>query len=214
MSLGLLRAPLDPPSGVGSARVVLGASEPTAIGRLVIPVGVTPVDLVVKAGALAHVFEEVLKGIPARADRDATGAVLGVGAVANVTAPGPHGAPSVIRRRLGPAVPVRRRPLTRVRSQPGTHLLGVVLALHRVRGAGVVAADVLTYAVSSLIHGGVLATSAGAELRHQRRPVLLMPLRFGDCPLGLFGVMAAFDCHAIKSSPPKGNQRSSSSERM
>lgn len=165
MSLGLVGAALDPPSGVGSACVILGASEPSAVLRRVALCGVSPVELMIHAGAFAHVFEEVLEGFPSRTNSDPASSVVFVRGVSGVLAPAVHGGPCLVGRSARPAVLVRRHLFSGVAGQSGASFRSVGLTAHPVGDPSIVAGDVLADAVPTVVDGGVFATSACTEQR-------------------------------------------------
>ena len=61
-------------------------------------------------------------------------------------------------------MPVTRCALTRVFSETGARLVGMVLALEWVRRPGVMARDVLAYSVPAIVDGSHLAATACANL--------------------------------------------------
>lgn len=205
LALTLPSPPGNPPSRVLSARVVLSAGEPTAVRRFVVALRIAAVDLVVKAGPLAHVLKERFEGcVPSLAHRDALRSVLGVRPVVRVPAAVPHGQPGSVRRGLGPAVTVRRRLFPGVRRQLRPVFLTQLLSLVRRIHLGRVAGSVLADAVTTLIDDGVLTTPAGTQLRDQRGAVLLLPLRFADLLLRLFGVTETLSDHETSVSTSVG----------
>lgn len=156
-----------PPAGVVLASRVLCAGEPSTVARLVIPVVVDPVNLVIEARPLAHVFEEVNEVVPSLAHADAPAAVVPPRCVARITAPAEHPAPRPVRWRVRPAVLVRRRSRAGVFGEPCSRIGSVVLSLHRVSRPRVMPGAVFSHPVTALVDCSKFATTAGTKLRRK-----------------------------------------------
>lgn len=189
----MVRPSLDPAAWVFAISRLLGLGRPFAVPGLIVPVAVDAVDSH-SVRPCAHVGKEIPEGQPPFADSDAPAAISRIRGVPRVIAPGHHPVPGMMGARVTKMLGGAVRELA-CHLLPG--LLGKLrarlvtdrLAAHRMIHARAVAADVFADAISALVHGRVLAASARAKLRYQRRPVLLMPFRLGDLPLGLLGVV-------------------------
>ncbi len=194
---GLICTPLDP--RIPPVTVLLSLSSPAAVPRFVVPVVVDPVDRRA-IRARSHVGEEVLELEPAFADRDPPAAIVGVRGVPRIEAAAHHPLPRMMSAGIAEVLgcAVRELPvhlLPRLLRKHLLRFLGVMLAREWVRDPGTVPGAVPADAVTPLIDGCVFAATAGTKLRLKGCSVLFVPFRLGDSPLGLFGVMAAFNCH-------------------
>jgi hypothetical protein len=104
---------------VGDKKIVslvcalLKLGRPCAVRRLVVSVDVFSVDGSVDVPVfremsregIEHVVPEVLEGLPAVADLDASATVVGITLAVRVRAPFPHGLPTSVKRRLSHSMP-------------------------------------------------------------------------------------------------------------